>query len=245
MDDIAKVACVLGAAICMGLGSLSNGAGIGYVVTGAVRGMARQPRFNAATFRMMLIGQAGASTPSIFALVIAFFLFFKVDAVDPNSWEQAAAMLGAGLAVGLGSLGSGFGCGITGSKAVEATARNPKASGNVFMYMLVSQAWAQTPNIFAFMIGIMLMIVTPLVDPENAYSFISVAAKYLAAGICMGCGAIGPALSIGFIGGQVSHAVADNPAHLPAIRNGFLVGAAVAESNTVFALVVALMLYAH
>ena len=43
----------------------------------------------------------------------------------------------------------------------------------------------------------------------------------------------------------MSRAVVDNPSHLPTIRNGFLIGSAVAESNAIFALVVALLLYAR
>lgn len=242
--DIAVVAALLGAGICMGLGSLANGAGIGYVVTGALRGWVRQPKLSPATFRMMLIGQATASTPSIFSLVIALFLMFKManasELPNPDSWTQAAAFLAAGLCLGLGSVGSGMGCGLVGSAAVEAASRNPRQSGPIMLYMLVGQAWSQTPNIFALVVGLVLMFGAH--GPGNDVSAIAHAARLLSAGLCMGAGAIGPAIGIGFVGGRFTRALADCPQHSDSLRNTFLVGAAVSESTTIYAFVVALVL---
>jgi F-type H+-transporting ATPase subunit c len=246
--DITVIAALLGAGICMGLGSLSNGAGIGYVVTGALRGWVRQPRISTATFRLMLIGQAGSSTPSIFALVVSLVLLIKMgdpDAVaDPTSWPMAAALLAAGLCLGLGSIGSGFGCGFVGSEAVEGQARTPRQGGQIMLYMLVGQAWCQTPNILALVIGLMLMF-SSHAGIEGAAVF-TTTAKMLAVGLCMGAGAIGPGIGIGFVGGKFVRSLADNPRYGGSIiRNTFFVGAAVAESTTIYAFVVALLLYFH
>ncbi|MHC4871089.1 MAG: ATP synthase F0 subunit C [Planctomycetota bacterium] len=244
--DVAIIAALLGSGICMGLGSLSNGAGIGYVVTGALRGWIRQPNLSASTFRMMLIGQAGASTPSIFALVISLVLLIKMgnpaSVPAPQSWALAAAFLGAGLCLGLGAVGSGFGCGVVGSEAVEASARTPRQSGQIMLYMLVGQAWSQTPNIFALVIGMMLMLSSQenTVFPEN----ISHAARLLGTGISMGAGAIGPAVGIGFVGGKFCRAMADDPKHTNTLlRNTYILGAAVSESTTVYAFVISLLLF--
>lgn len=244
--DIAIIAALLGSGICMGLGSLSNGAGIGYVVTGALRGWVRQPNLSAATFRMMLIGQAGASTPSIFALVVSLVLLIKMGdpaAVPaPSSWALAAAFLSAGVCLGLGSLGSGFGCGVVGSEAVEASARCPRQTGQIMLYMLVGQAWSQTPNILALVIGLILMFSSHAhtVFPEN----ISHVCRLLGMGISMGAGAIGPAIGIGYVGGKFCRAMADNPKYTNTfLRNTYILGAAVSESTTVYAFIVSLLLF--
>jgi ATP synthase F0 subunit c len=245
--DIAVIAALLGGGICMGLGSLSNGAGIGYVVTGALRGWVRQPNISSSTFRMMLIGQAGASTPSIFALVISVVLIFQMgnaaNLSNPDSWTQAAAYLAAGLCLGLGSIGAGFGCGLVGSEAVEGSARTPRQSGPVLLYMLVGQAWCQTPNIFALVVGLFLMFGNfgPGISVDAIYDV----GRLLAVGICMGAGAIGPAMGIGFAGGKFTRTLADNPRFADNLRNTFFVGAAVAESTTIYAFVTALIMLAQ
>jgi ATP synthase F0 subunit c len=243
--EVAVIAALLGSGICMGLGSLSNGAGIGYVVTGALRGWVRQPKLSGATFRLMLIGQAGASTPSIFALVVSLVLLFMMgnsaNLPAPESWPQAAAFLATGVCLGLGSVGSGFGCGLVGSSAVEAAARTPRQSGQIMLYMLVGQAWSQTPNILALVIGLILMFTSFGATPFP--ECISEVGRLIAVGICMGAGAIGPAIGIGFVGSKFCRALADAPKHGDSIiRNTFFIGAAVAESTTIYAFVIALIM---
>ncbi len=242
--NVAVLAALLGAGIAMGLGSLSNGAGIGYVVTGAERGWVRQPTFSPALFRLMLIGQAGASTPSIFALVGALILVIKMASpatAGADSWVRAAAYLSSGLCLGCGSLGSGIGCGLVGSDAVEAAARNTRQSGRIVVYMLVGQAWSQTPNILALVIGLMLMFGG--FAGSTGLEHISMIGRLLAAGICMGLGAVGPAVGIGYVAGKFCRTLADSPEHGGTIlRNTFFVGAAVSGSTNVYAFVIALLL---
>ena len=245
---VAVLAALLGGGICMGLGSLSNGAGIGYVVTGALRGWVRQPKLSASTFRLMLIGQAGASTPSIFALVVALILVISKSSVQniaaPDSWAQASAFLAVGLCLGLGSLGSGLGCGLVGSDAVEAAARCPRQYGKIMIYMLVGQAWSQTPNILALVVSLMLMYAAKIDVTVLFPASLPEIARWLAVGLAMGAGAIGPAVGIGYVGGKYCRALADDPVNGDkTLRTTFFVGAAVAESTTLYAFVVSLLIF--
>lgn len=57
-------------------------------------------------------------------------------AVDVAGWGVAGAAVGVGLSV----IGAGFGIGNIGGNAVQATARQPEASGQVFLQMLISAA---------------------------------------------------------------------------------------------------------
>ncbi|MFH0910606.1 MAG: ATP synthase F0 subunit C [Planctomycetota bacterium] len=243
--DIAVVGALLGSGICMGLGSLANGTGIGYVAVGALRGWVRQPKVSAATFRLMLVGQAGASTPSIFALVVSLVLLIKMadprSLAAPDSWPQAMAFVATGLAVGIASLGSGYGCGLVGSSAVETSARIPRQTGKIMLYMLVGQAWGQTPNILALVIGLILLFTQ---FPAPAYpQFIGEVGRLLGVGICIGAGAIGPALGIGYVGAKYCRALGDNPRFGDStIRTVFFVGAAVSETTTIYAFLIALIL---
>lgn len=55
---------------------------------------------------------------------------------DIAGWGAAGAAIGAGLAV----LGAGIGIGYIGGNATQATARQPEASGQVFLQMLIAAA---------------------------------------------------------------------------------------------------------
>ena len=156
---VANMAAYLGAALAMGLGAIGSGWGIGFAGVGAAEGLARQPSEGSSIFRGMLISQAVASNPSIFALVIAFILYGFGDEklAAPDSLAQAAAFLAAGISVGVGSLGSGAGNGLVAADAVEAMASNPKESGKVTILLVVGQAMGQTPVLFSLVVSFLLL----------------------------------------------------------------------------------------
>ena len=56
--------------------------------------------------------------------------------LDAAGWGAAGAAVGVGLAV----LGAGIGIGNIGGNATQATARQPEASGQVFLQMLIAAA---------------------------------------------------------------------------------------------------------
>ena len=68
------------------------------------------------------------------------------------------------------------------------------------------------------------------------------AMKALAAGLCMGLGALGPALGEGYIGGQAMRAIGRNPEVSDKVSGLVFVLMAVCESTGIYSLVVALIL---
>jgi len=70
--------------------------------------------------------------------------------------EEAAKMIGAGLAMGLGALGPGVGIGILGYGAMQAIGRNPEASGAIQTNMILAIAFAEAIGIYALIIAIIL-----------------------------------------------------------------------------------------
>ena len=66
--------------------------------------------------------------------------------------------------------------------------------------------------------------------------------KFLAAGVCMGIGAIGPGLGEGHIGAHAMDAIARQPELAGPIVGRMLLADAVAESTGLYSLVVALIL---
>jgi len=67
-------------------------------------------------------------------------------------------------------------------------------------------------------------------------------AAYLGAGLCMGIGAIGPSLGQGMIGASACDAISKNPDSEKPIRSSMLFSLLMAESSSVYCLVIALLL---
>lgn len=66
--------------------------------------------------------------------------------------------------------------------------------------------------------------------------------KLLAAGLCMGLGAIGPGVGEGYIGGKALEAISRNPKLADKIIPNMLVAMAVTESTGIYSLVITLIL---
>lgn len=84
---------------------------------------------------------------------------------------------------------------------------------------------------------------TRLVAQEAAASGITDdGVKFIAAGIAMGIGALGPALAIGNLVGRAMEALGRNPDAQAAIQTNMILGLAFAEAIGIYALVVAVMI---
>ncbi len=68
----------------------------------------------------------------------------------------ALIAIGIGLAVFTG-VGAGIGMGIATSKAAEAVARQPEASGKINAMLLIGLAFAETTAIYGFVIAILMI----------------------------------------------------------------------------------------
>lgn len=80
-------------------------------------------------------------------------------AIDGKVIIRAAALLGAGLCMGIGAIGPGVGEGVVGGKACEAIARQPQLQGALTRTMLLADAIAETTGIYSLIISILLIFV--------------------------------------------------------------------------------------
>ncbi len=71
---------------------------------------------------------------------------------------------------------------------------------------------------------------------------IVLAAKYLGAGLCMGLGAIGPAIGEGYAAGRALEGISRRPDMAGLLTRTMLIGQAVAESTGIYSLVIAIIL---
>jgi F-type H+-transporting ATPase subunit c len=72
---------------------------------------------------------------------------------------RAAAMLGAGISMGIGAFGPGVGEGMVAAKACEAIGRNPREAGLLTRTMLVGQAVSESTGIYALVVALLLIFV--------------------------------------------------------------------------------------
>lgn len=226
----------LAAGLCMGFGSLGAGIGAGYPAAAACTGIARQPGMASRLNTNMIIGSAVCQTPATFSLVISFILLYSNFSGKPAS-PTWAAVLGAGLATGLAAIGPGLGGGLVAKAGCEGTARNPEQARTATNVMLLGQAIAQTTAIYGLLVSFILIFKSfPPTD------LLAPAAGALAAGICVGVGAIGPGIGVATAAGSAVTWVTRNPAITNDLIRVMLIGAAVAESTGIYSLVVALVL---
>ena len=77
---------------------------------------------------------------------------------------------------------------------------------------------------------------------EGLTGSIQVAARALGAGLCMGLGAIGPAIGEGNAVGKALEAMARQPEMAGNLRTNMILGCAITETTGIYSLVVALLL---
>lgn len=72
---------------------------------------------------------------------------------------RAAALLGAGIAMGFGEIGPGIGEGFAAGKACEGIARRPEEQGLLTRTMLIGQAVSESTGIYSLVIAVILIFV--------------------------------------------------------------------------------------
>ena len=71
---------VLAAGLCMGLGAIGPGIGIGILAMGAMQALGRNPEARGPIMTNMILGIAFAEAVAIYALVVAVVLIFVAGA---------------------------------------------------------------------------------------------------------------------------------------------------------------------
>lgn len=71
--------------------------------------------------------------------------------------DAGLAILGAGVGCGLAVMGAGKGIGEIGGRAADAVARQPEASGKIFLSMIITAAMIEGVTFFALVICFMIL----------------------------------------------------------------------------------------
>ncbi len=226
----------VGAGLALGFGGIGAAIGMGMAAAAANEGSMRQPVAQGHLMRTMLIGQAVGGSPSIFALVVGLLIFYMPVSPEDIGLPKAAALAGAGLAIGIGCLGSGVGCGWPASAACAGVARNPKRATGIMSLMIIGQAMAQSPSIFATVISLILLF-----RPVSAMGMAGVGVA-IGAGIAIGAGALGPGIGSGTTAGGALTGVSNWPRSQGITLRTMLIGQAVSQTPAIFGLLVAFIM---
>ncbi len=243
MVEYIRIAAFLGAGLSVGIGAITTGIGSGLIAGEGAKALIVQPKANESIFRTMLIGQAAAQTAGIFALVISMLLLYGISEAPEGGWFKTAAYLSAGLAMGLGSIGSSYGAGYAGGQACKSVARMPKQSNMILGNMLIGQALAQTSAIFALLVAFLLLYSVP--EQPEGLEIGNIIVKSLAligAGLAIGLGTLGPGTGVGYVAGKASDMIGRFPNEKLKILRTMFLGAAVSQSTAIYSLVVAFLL---
>ena len=80
-----------------------------------------------------------------------------------NAIMVMAALIGAGITMGLASIGAGIGDGLVTSKFIEGIARQPEAKNTLFMNTLISVGLIEAMPIIATVIELIMLYANPLI----------------------------------------------------------------------------------
>ena len=154
---------------------------------------------------------------------------------DIGIYLKLSAYLGGGIAMGCGAIGAAIGEGYTAACANEAISRSPENFGDIFKSMLVGQAIAESASIFALVVAMILLFTDFSVSYINIFVVFS-------AGLSMGLGAIGSGIGSGLPAGAACIGISRQPAVSNKITTNMLIGSAVCQTPSIFALVTSFIL---
>jgi F-type H+-transporting ATPase subunit c len=91
-------------------------------------------------------------------------------------------------------------------------------------------------------VGVVLPLLQAAEEATSSFSLGDEGLRFLAAGIAIGLGGLGPAIAIGMLTGKAMEALGRNPEAQPVIQTNMILGIAFAEAVAIYALVVAVMI---
>ncbi|MGO9567614.1 MAG: ATP synthase F0 subunit C [Desulfomonilaceae bacterium] len=98
---------------------------------------------------------------TMLAITLFAGLAFAAEITATSAGVIQWTVLAAGLAIGLGAIGSGIGMGTAIGGACEGTSRNPEAGGRILTTMIIGLAMIESLTIYALVIALILLFGNP------------------------------------------------------------------------------------
>lgn len=220
--------------IAIALGGIGSGLGQGIAGFGALNALSRQELGGDQIVRTMVLGLALIESGVILALVITLMVFF--GGTPAMTMGIGLSELGMGLAIGISAAAISISSAFSVKASCDTIARQPFFSQKVLTLMLLSQSIISAPGIFAFVIA--LLIKTRLSEALTVIDGI----KYLAAGLTIGVGSIGPSIGQAIFSYSACKAAGLNKDAFNKLLPFSLLSQAVVQTPIIFCLVISITL---
>lgn len=225
-SDLAKIGigfAVIASALVIGLASA-------WPAQEACYATARQPFHAQWIFNFTLIVLSILQTPLILAFIVA--LFIKTQAALSATLADSLRLIGAGIAIGLGSIGPALGLAHFARTAIRGIGANRNASNRILTFTFISQAIIESPIIFSLVVSLFLLF-TVAATPISGIAM-------LMAGITAGLGMFGPGLSSGRTAAVACEEIARNPDNYNSLARTSIFAQGVIDTAAIYVLLISL-----
>jgi len=200
--------------------------------------IARQPFLAQPITRFMAVSQAFIQAPIIFGLIIAIFI--SNQAAHAQSLFDSLRLIGAGLCIGIGSIGPSIGLASFTEAACYGLGVNPKATPPLLSFTFISAPCIEASIVFALIISLVLLFASgtrgDIIDGIALFS----------AGLCSGLGTIGAGIGSGQVASVAAHQIALHPESHSIISRASIFAQGVIETCSIYALTTSfLLVYFH
>lgn len=214
------------------LPTLGVAIGQGFAGSTALAAIDQQPDAKEALNKLFMIAVALTETAAILSTLLALFLLLGKNTTLPIALAHA----GAAFAIALPATCIGFVSGFPVRNALKALARQPLIGPQITNLLLLSVSMAQTPVIFGFLIGLLIVqqagTVTDLADGIRLFS----------SGLALAIGALGPSIGLAFFSSQACKGVGLNRQAYSRILSFTFISQAMVETPILFSLVISFIL---
>lgn len=213
------------------------GAGIGQGLIGmkAIEAIHIQPTASSEIRKISTVGLSFTETAAILGLVVSMMLY--IDTSIPISlYDAALGRIGMSFAIGLSGLIAGITSSLPAQAACLAVAQQPFFSNKILQLMLLTQTVITTPNIFGFLIALLIKAQAPFVTNLNE------GLQLLAAGLAMGLGSLGPSIGLSTFAAAACTAIGVNRKSYSKILTFTFISEAIIETPALFSFLVSLLI---
>lgn len=225
----------LGIACALGIPGFVTGIASAWPTHEACDAVSRQPFFSPKILNVLLLSLTLLQTPVILGFITAWII--KSQAAGITDILDGIRLFSAGLVVGVGSIGPLIGIGTFARQSVNGLGFNRGAYPQLLTFTFISEAIIETPLLFAFVIGLML-----LYAQNEGHAELVRGCVYIGAAVCTGVAAIMPSISSGRVASVASREIALQPERYSAIARASMLVQALLDTFIVYATLVSLMM---
>ena len=217
-----------------------TGAVVSYVssapIEAACHAIARQPFFSKKIQFFTIIMQAIMQTPIILAFIVGLLINAQVASV--SSLSDSLRLIGAGLSIGIGSVGPTIGLSIFLYQACKSLGINKSSYSKIISFSLVSEAMIEASVIFALIISLLILNQSvPVIESPYAHMY---GLTFIAGGLCIGLSTIGVGIGLGKIAAKACEHIGINPTLYQHLSKTSILAQALIEAQTIYAFIIAI-----